>query len=560
MIPLMLGSAAVSAAAMTVSAAAAEDTPEQTAAGWQTADGKRFFYSEEGAPYTGEVEIDGQYYLFAPNGAQQVGWQTVNGKRYYYDPETGEPVFGTVIWRGETYYVTPEDGKSVDEQLILPDGIRQTDSEGVMLTGWQMLEEQPHYFSENGIMQTGWLILDGARYYFDETGVLQTGWLTLEGQRYCFSESGVMLTGWQTLAGENYNFGTDGIMQTGITEYRGTVVYRSEDGSRLTGWYTDEAAGNTYYFDENGAGVHGMQEIGGSGYYFNERGIMQTGAVTVGGHTYIFGEDGCGLSGFQTIDGKLCYVRENHMLMTADGDDGILSVDDVQIPLLSEGDNRVCLAEDGSVAFAFTVEDDTLTYTAADGTTYETDLAEKTNLGLAYYAIRKLGCAYWYGTYGQTASEALFKSYKKIYPTYYTKWDDYGTQYGGQVFDCAGLIKAYLWSETVDGVPVPKSESNATSTGMYDLTEPEQRGTIESCPWTVGTLVFRSDSWSSRKYGIHHVGVYIGNGMVVEAKGHTYGVVLSTDMDFWTHWAQCPWTEDAVGGDDENEDQDLSES
>ena len=41
-----------------------------------------------------------------------------------------------------------------------------------------------------------------------------------------------------------------------------------------------------------------------------------------------------------------------------------------------------------------------------------------------------------------------------------------------------------------------------------------------------------------------HVGVYIGDGKVVEARGHSYGVV-KTDLKSrnWTKWCKCPYIE-----------------
>ena len=51
-------------------------------------------------------------------------------------------------------------------------------------------------------------------------------------------------------------------------------------------------------------------------------------------------------------------------------------------------------------------------------------------------------------------------------------------------------------------------------------------------PKVAGVLVFKSG----------HVGVYIGNGKVIEAKGHAYGVIQSNlSGGGWTKWGYCPW-------------------
>jgi hypothetical protein len=51
-------------------------------------------------------------------------------------------------------------------------------------------------------------------------------------------------------------------------------------------------------------------------------------------------------------------------------------------------------------------------------------------------------------------------------------------------------------------------------------------------PDVPGVLVFMN----------HHVGVYIGNGEVIEAKGHAYGVIKSKLANRgWVNWGYCPY-------------------
>ena len=496
---VLLISVLLSAAALARTAAAEETAPDPgIRTGWQVIDGDRFFYTEDGTAASGEAVIDGQSYLFAPNGVQQLGWQTVAGKRLYFDPADGAPRFGTVRWRGGIYYVTPENGKSVCERLTLEDGIHQTDSDGMMLTGWQD--------TENG--------------------------------RCCFDENGCLLTGKAVLADEFYDFGEDGILRTGLTEYQGQIFFRNADGSRLTGWYTDESTGNTYYFDEDGCAVRGRKSIGAADYYFDEGGVMQRGTVMIGGTEYCYDETGAGITGVRIQAGRPRYYRHDHTIMTGTDADGILSDDE----------NRICFAADGSLLFAFERNGDSLIYTEADGSQHPVKLSEKTNIGLAYYAIRKLGCPFWYGCYGQIATEEVYIDYSTYYPGYYCSWNDYATQYGEQVFDCVGLIKAYLWSEDIDSLPVVDESQIVSATGMFEAAEVSRRGTIDSCPWTVGTLLFHSSVTSYRNYGIHHAAIYIGNGMIVQAAGHECGVILTKNPEYWTHWAQCPWIENTLTG------------
>jgi hypothetical protein len=166
---------------------------------------------------------------------------------------------------------------------------------------------------------------------------------------------------------------------------------------------------------------------------------------------------------------------------------------------------------------------------------------QKTNTGLVAYAKAQLGLPYWYGTFGQVGSESLFKSKAKQYAAtgYYTRWTDYQKQYGLRVHDCVGLIKGYIWSDTAVSVPKYKATQDKSAVGMY--TASVIKGTISSFPKHIGQLVYKSSVKTNAKR-IHHVGVYIGNDCVIEAKGHEEGVVQTKfSTGNWTHWSQCPY-------------------
>ena len=155
----------------------------------------------------------------------------------------------------------------------------------------------------------------------------------------------------------------------------------------------------------------------------------------------------------------------------------------------------------------------------------------KTNAGLFSYAKAQVGKPYFFGTYGQKASRALYRAKKKQYPKYY-KWD-YSTRYTGQrVHDCAGLIKGYLWSKTPTSSPHYNRKQDYGANGFY--THAKKKGSISTFKKVKGQLVFKGTA--SKKT---HVGVYIGGGYVVEAKGHKYGVVKSKLSSGWKYWAQC---------------------
>lgn len=152
----------------------------------------------------------------------------------------------------------------------------------------------------------------------------------------------------------------------------------------------------------------------------------------------------------------------------------------------------------------------------------------KTAKGLVEYAIAQLGRPYWYGTFGQAASKALYNEKKRQYPKKYG-WNYDGTT--AKVHDCVGLVKGYLWCDgPEDATPVYDAAQDISANMMYAACE--KAGQIHTMPDIPGVLVFYN----------YHMGVYIGNGEVVEARGRKYGVVKTRLADRpWTSWGYCPY-------------------
>lgn len=164
----------------------------------------------------------------------------------------------------------------------------------------------------------------------------------------------------------------------------------------------------------------------------------------------------------------------------------------------------------------------------------------KTNAGLLAYAKAQVGLPYWYGTFGQSATESLYNAKKKQYPKYYTA-RDFASQYGKRVHDCVGLVKGYLWSDSATAAPEYNAAQDKSAKGMYDAAT--AKGEIRELPTIAGLLVFKSGD--GKASGINHVGIYDGNNWVYEAKGHAYGVVKTAyKASDWEFWAQCPYIEE----------------
>lgn len=107
----------------------------------------------------------------------------------------------------------------------------------------------------------------------------------------------------------------------------------------------------------------------------------------------------------------------------------------------------------------------------------------------------------------------------------------YGSKWiGRMVTDCSGLLRwaLYQLGETI------AHQARYQYTNYCDAKGKLANGKREDGkPVLPGTAVFLQGKESK----IHHVGVYIGNDTVIEAKGTIYGVVTS-HLNHWDHWGE----------------------
>ena len=97
-------------------------------------------------------------------------------------------------------------------------------------------------------------------------------------------------------------------------------------------------------------------------------------------------------------------------------------------------------------------------------------------------------------------------------------------------FDCSGLI--IHWLRDIRGL----IDSDTNAQGLYR--QCKQQGKLGAWQMQPGDLVFR---YSFAKGKMGHVGVYVGNGMVIEAQGRDAGVVMRhLSYGGWTHQGRHP--------------------
>jgi peptidoglycan hydrolase-like protein with peptidoglycan-binding domain len=153
-------------------------------------------------------------------------------------------------------------------------------------------------------------------------------------------------------------------------------------------------------------------------------------------------------------------------------------------------------------------------------------LAEKWNYTYAHYGQIVTGASI------EAAAGRFPKQYTAAYKTktYRGRPDGDGNAVGKRGADCIGLIKGFLWWQGDDKNPKYDRDTDVNEAGM--LQRSKVKGKITTMPDTEGLLVYYSG----------HVGVYIGNGEVIEARGVDYGVVKTKLADRkWTDWSECPY-------------------
>lgn len=165
-----------------------------------------------------------------------------------------------------------------------------------------------------------------------------------------------------------------------------------------------------------------------------------------------------------------------------------------------------------------------------------TDPATKNNLDLVAYAESawENGWGYVWGTCGWVLTDSLFESKLAQYPDGVGNYEDFIREnwLGGRTTDCVGLIKGYGWLDISD------MSIGYAINGMPDVGADQMyanatvKGNMSSMPDTPGLAVWHSG----------HIGVYIGNGEVIEAMGTKYGVVKTQLSErSWTAWLEVPY-------------------
>lgn len=169
---------------------------------------------------------------------------------------------------------------------------------------------------------------------------------------------------------------------------------------------------------------------------------------------------------------------------------------------------------------------------------------------LVAFVISMIGMPYWYGTCVYVCTTALLNSKSRQYPAHYgsSRMAKYKQAIANRkvCMDCVGMIKGFFWTNGGAGVLAyikggakfsvrygTNGCPDKSASGMLKWCKKKgcKHGTISNLPDVPGILLFSPG----------HVGVYIGGGEAVEARGFNYGVVRTKVKNRkWTKWAYLP--------------------
>ena len=162
----------------------------------------------------------------------------------------------------------------------------------------------------------------------------------------------------------------------------------------------------------------------------------------------------------------------------------------------------------------------------------------KNNLDLVLWAKRAkaAGWGYVWGTYGDVLTSELLEAKARQYPDELDKDLDFIQRnwLGGRTADCVGLIKGYGWLDAESSQILIGSHGmpDIGSDSMYEYAT--EKGPINTMPEIPGLAVWQPG----------HIGIYIGEGKVIEAKTTKVGVIeTELQRGHWTHWLKIPYIE-----------------
>lgn len=394
------------------------------------------------------------------------------------------------------------ENQTMPESAIMLESCESSQIETVM----ESYELQQEAVEETENMPTleaysGFVSQGGFLFYFEPTtGKKVTGFKTINGNTYYFyPPSGAALSGYQKIDGKEYYFDPSNcVMRTGIIEIDyGTKKqkhYFLKGGGLASGWVSEN--GKSYYFSSPESGsimLTGVQNIDGKVYYLDEttgekrEGIFKNNQ----GKAYYYMAEGGIKTGLQEWQGDLYFLKE-----TKSGE--------VQYGFQSVGTNLYYFDPITGAAWKNTVISyGHMSFAIGSNGVVNSIIAEE-------------------GFENNIRTELILNGLKLIGEPY-----SFDKTKG---FACGSFVQ-YVYSTI--GIDLDTSSDQQAKS----IVEGTVGTLISSDELRIGDLVFWSldscsDSDCTHWNEIHHVGIYLGNGKMLEASESRGGVVVQDIHSF----------------------------
>lgn len=541
----------------------------ELAKGAKTIEGKKYYFDPEtGAQQVGLVKLSNgrtynylkaggyskglttikkkTYYFHKTKGYMLTGLRTISGKKYYFQPDTGEMAKGLVTIKNELYYFDRTTGQQKTGMFKVSGTTYNFLKAGGVSKGFTKLDGNNYYFdSADGHMVIGFFTVDGKTYYAKGTGIIQTGFHVLNNKKYFFDlTTGEQLTGVIKIeTGKTYNFLKAGDVSKGLTTVGSVTYYFDESsGAMHTGsciinekrYYFDPTTGaqrtgiitlengNTYNYLKEGDVSKGLTKVNGKTYYFNEKnGVMRYGDRLLNNKRYYFelttGEMVTGVRPCRGTDGKdylffydpnqatglrkgLQEYQGNRYFFNEKGDFAMSGYLSVGKDLYFFDPDNECKAKQNA-----TWSYKGLVTMKANANGVITPTGSSTRGKVLQWALTHLGYSYGTGSNQYTCSSFTAAAYAYAGKNYLSNIVS-----GAQV---QALMALQYCPKLVNSASITSLEP-----GDLIFWDNEDTGCDADCKSRF--------TYNGTAYHIHHVGIYLGDGEVVEAADETLGTLV----------------------------------
>ncbi len=471
---------------------------------WVENDGKYYYYNYKGKLAKGWLRIrDKTYYLNTETGERYSGWLKYNGKYYYFDAETGLMLKGwnkignyTYFFKTDgsaprkwkkikgKYYYFGKKGRMYTNRIISKK--YYVNAAGERTYGFAQIGADTYYFHPTtGKMMTGWVLIGSKYYYFDANGKMVTD--TWIGKRYLKSNGQMAKSCWVGAYYINKKGNrTKKTRSTGIWTQKGKTYFLDSNYQKAKKQWVVSASGRYYYTDENGI-VLTNQWVGN--YYVGETGARVTSQkLQIDDKTYYFTSDGSKATGIVTLNGKTYLFDRNGVMVTGWYNNSVATF--YFLPTTGEMVKSQIMIID-NVFYSFDANGYMTDQNASDS-----DLTFGSKI--AAYATQFIGNPYVYG--GTSLTNGA---------------------------DCSGFTQSVM---SHFGIKIPRTADQQAIGYDGTTTKYATAKIISINNIQPGDLVFYYQP-------ISHVGLYIGNGLIVHASteaAYPVGGIKTSPFNFAT--------------------------